>query len=127
MQKWLGPEDRPFSVNYFVLKNPATVGWVGQGFDKVALKARDIQAQGGRARGSGLWNPGLQDEIAGKPCKGGTSSCLALTGLCLIPMPFPGLGALGFAIPRFQRSACFSLAGDAYHPVLRSINFGIEV
>ena len=30
-----------------------------------ALKARHNKAQGGRARDSGLWNPGIQDGIGG--------------------------------------------------------------
>ena len=40
-------------------------------------------AQGGRARDSGLCNPGLQSSELVKPCKGGTGvkTCFALTGL----------------------------------------------
>ena len=37
-----------------------------------ALKARHNKAQGGKARESGLWNPGIRDRIEAEPCKGGT-------------------------------------------------------
>ncbi len=57
-----------------------------------APKARDKRAQGGRARESGLWHPGMEDRTQGKPCKGGTSALCRPTGLFLLRHHFnPGL------------------------------------
>ena len=68
----------------------------------LALKARHSRAQGGRARGSGLWNPGsgMEEQSA---LKGRHSNCFAPSGLVPI-LSFPRACALVFAVTRFQRS-----------------------
>ena len=67
-----------------------------------APKARNRTAQGGRARDSGLWNPGIGQRIEVEPCKGGAAAVPPLQGL-LHACAIPGACAPGFAVPRLQR------------------------